>query len=369
MRKRIALAAVLVLLLCLSGCASWFSASRYSIAPHRQGEEDDPGGNLQIATYIQLQEELVRQAGSGAQSAVLYFPGIQQSRIPGMMDSAIRYLTTVDPIGAYAVDAVTYEVGTSTGIQAVAVDFQYHRTRTEILRLPRLTQMEQVAQAVYDSLDNCDPGTVFYISQYQHTDFAQLVQDYVDENPQECMELPQVSVTVYPDYGSARVVELTYTYQTSRDVLRNLKQQVRPVFSSAELYVTGGSDVWQKYLQLFAFLMERHDYTLETSLTPAYSLLIHGVGDSKAFATVYGAMCRQAGLDCQVVSGTSGGEPWFWNVILYDGVYYHLDLLRCSWEGAFSVKTEEEMNGYVWDYAQYQSQPQPEPESLPTEGQ
>ena len=44
--------------------------------------------------------------------------------------------------------------------------------------------------------------------------------------------------------------------------------------------------------------MERYDYRIETSITPAYSLLRHGVGDSRAFAVVYAAMCQQAGLEC-----------------------------------------------------------------------
>ena len=72
---------------------------------------------------------------------------------------------------------------------------------------------------------------------------------------------------------------------------------MKPVFESAVLYVSGDGAEKQKFSQLYAFLMERFDYKVETSITPAYSLLRHGVGDSRAFATVYAAMCRLAGLE------------------------------------------------------------------------
>lgn len=99
--------------------------------------------------------------------------------------------------------------------------------------------------------------------------------------------------------------------------------------------------------------MERFDYKQDTSLTPAYSLLCHGVGDSRAFATVYAAMCRGAGLECTVVTGTRDGVPYTWNIVQDNGQYYHVDLLRCHVTGQFKQTRDWEMNGYVWDYSAY----------------
>ena len=126
-------------------------------------------------------------------------------------------------------------------------------------------------------------------------DFTQLVRDHAEEHPETVMEPPQVTAAAY-GAGSYRVVELTDTNQTSRDALRQMQSQGKPVFDAASLYVSGDGEDRQKLSQLYAFLMERFDYKIETSITPAYSLLRHGVGDSRAFATVYAAMCRLAGL-------------------------------------------------------------------------
>ena len=166
------------------------------------------------------------------------------------------------------------------------------------------------------------------------------------------METPQVTEAVCGS-GNGRVIELVFTYQNSRDTLRRMQTQVQPVFDSAVLYVSGDDADRQKYAQLYAFLMERFDYKLETSITPAYSLLRHGVGDSRAFATVYAAMCRGAGLECLVVTGTHAGEPWTWNLVLDNGQYYHVDLLRCSESGGFQTLSNAQMEEYVWDYSMY----------------
>ena len=161
-----------------------------------------------------------------------------------------------------------------------------------------------------------------------------------------------MEVGVYPnDQPGTRIVELRFTYQTSREALRQMQNQVNRVFSSAELYITSDNTDIQKYSQLYSFLMERYDYSLDTSITPAYSLLIHGVGNSEAFASVYAAMCRQAGLECQVISGTKNGEAWYWNLIRVDGKGYHVDLLEASSQGGFFYLTNEQMEGYVWDYS------------------
>ncbi len=352
MKRRIAV--IVILCLMLSGCDSWMSGSYSSVTPHMQ-DSYSPGSSMDVTTYSQLRQVLTDAAASGSESIVIHFPGVTDSTLESYMEFAAQYLTTVDPIGAYAVENISYEVGTNAGKQAVAVKISYLRSRSEILRIRNKKDMREAVQTITEALEHCDAEIVMRVDDYEEMDLIQMIQDYVDGHPDTCMEMPQVVAVMYPERGRSRVVELRFSYQTSRESLRQMQQNVAPVFSSAELYVAGGGDVWQKYEQLYSFLMERDVYTLETSITPSYSLLQHGVGDSKAFATVYAAMCRRAGLDCQVVSGARAGEAWYWNVILQGDTYYYIDLLRCSQNGLFRARTQEEMNGYVWDYSLYKT--------------
>ncbi len=311
---------------------------------------------MEVSTFSQLQKAMVRLVEEGSQSAVIYVTDMEQEKLEGYMPLVLEEITANSAIGAYAVDSISYEVGKNGRKLAVAVEVTYVHNRSEILRIKKTHNMEEAARVVTSAIENCSPSVVILVESYTTTDFTQLIQDYVDRNPHSCMEMPQVTANLYPEQGTERVVELSFAYQTSRDTLRSMQQTVKPVFDSARLYLNQDAMEWVKYEQLYSFLMERHDYTVETSITPAYSLLRHGVGDSKAFAVVYAAMCRQAELPCEVVSGTKEGSPWFWNVIRFEGNYYYLDLLRCSENSQFETFTQEQMQGYVWDYSAYPQQ-------------
>lgn len=342
----------LILAACLLTGCSWLNPGYISVTPHQEHDEHIQDGMVSAADYGELRTALENMVNTGQESCVINVSEYKSTAVESGMSMAARYIRTSYPIGAYAVSDLHYEVGSNSGKPAVAVNISYTRSNIEIQKIETVDGMEETALEMYDALDTHDASLVLLVEKYRETDFDQLARDYVEENPERVMELPQVSVGVY-GIGNSRLVEFSFAYQNSRENLRQMKLQVSPVFASASLYVTGGGEDYQKYSQLYAFLMERFEYSYDTSITPAYSLLCHGVGDSRAFATVYGSMCRQAGLECLTVTGTCNGEPRTWNIICDNGIYYHVDLLRCSAEGRFRGYADWEMSGYVWDYSAF----------------
>lgn len=353
MKKWTSLLLIAALCVSLTGCDMLLNDSYYNVTPHLEDPDYALDEFLEAETYSELQQILVDMVTAGRLNAVIAVSGFQPDRIRSTMDMAIRYVTQSNPVGAYAVESIAYEIGTSTGRTAIAVDIAYTHSRAEILRIKKTDSMDEAVNVIAAALENCDAGVVVQVDVYENTDFTQLIQDHVDQNPDVCMEMPQVSATVYPQTGIQRIIELSFTYQNSRDDLRQMQNYVGPVFTASDLNVRGEEEQGIKFERIYLFLMERADYTVETSITPAYSLLRHGVGDSKTFAVVYAAMCRRAGLDCRVVTGTRSGEPWVWNIICQDGVYYHIDLLQSSSAGDLIRLTQEQMQGYVWDYSAY----------------
>ena len=351
-RKAILLAICLCML--LTGCSVWMNGSYISVTPHYASGENQTDGTVVVSSYQQMCDALAKMVEDGLQKSVFYITGMLDSQMAYSVDSAINYVCQTNPIGAYAVNKISYDIGTSMGKTAVALDVIYNHHRSEILRIKQVQDMAGVLSLIQQSLENCENSIVLKVKKYTERDLIQFVQDYVNQNPQKCMEMPQVSISYYPDVGQERVIEIIYSYQTSRETLKNMQRSVGDVFKSAQYYVDPGTEEDAKYFQLYSFLMERYDdYIFETSITPSYSLLRHGVGDSKAFATVYAAMCRQVGLNCQVVSGTKAGVAWHWNVIKMDEMYYHIDLLQCSENGEYTQKLADEMSGYVWDYSAF----------------
>lgn len=356
-----------VLLLCasmlLTGCS--LAGRRYvSVTPHREQRQNVQSEVASAANYLGLIHVLEDLIEDGTENGAINISDYPAEHVESGMELAVHYAMNTYPLGAYAVEDIVYEVGTTGGLPAMALTITYRHSGAEIRQIRSLTQMEEAEPLVAYALEDYDSTLVMEVEKYQETDFQQMVRSYAETHPETVMEMPLVTVGVYGT-GGKRVVELRFAYQNGRDALRQMQRQVQPVFEAAELYVSGDGADQQKYAQLFGFLMERFNYTLETSITPAYSLLRHGVGDSRAFATVYAAMCRRAGLECLIVTGTRAGDPWTWNIVLNNGTYQHVDLLQSSELGEFQTSSDRDMEGYVWDYSAYPECPvihHPEPE-------
>ena len=349
----------LALCLLLSGCSSWMSGYYASVEPYKeQGHKGDDGIHW-VSNRGGIRAELTNIVESAIESRTILIENMDIAVVEEFMQNEILYLLQSNATAAYAVEAIHYEIGVTGGVPALMVTVQYNHNRSEIQRIRQVEQMSAAEGLIRAALDEVEPGIILKVMNYRGTDFAQMVADYALAQPDRVMEVPQVTVNLYPDRGAVRIIELKFTYQNSRDLLKSMRWYVEPKFASAALYVSGEEDQSIKFSMLYAFLMETTHYTLETSITPSYSLLRHSVGDSKALATVYGAMCRRAGLDCQLVTGTKEGEPWFWNMICEDGSYYHVDLLRSLAAGYYQKHTDAEMHGYVWDYAAYPSSTAP----------
>lgn len=347
--------AVLLTVMCLLFCGCGLMDGEYlSVTPHELASTSGQSISQSASNYQQLQAVLEAMVSAGAESTVISVAKFDQNLLDTSVKAAANYIQKGHPLGSWAVEKVEYELGTGGGQPVVSVHISYIHGRSQIRQIQKVRNMEGAESIIKEALKDCADGVVIQVDEYKKTDILQLIEDYAGENPNTMMETPAVSVGVYPDERAGqRVMELKFTYQTNRDSLRLMQNQVQRVFSSAELYINSDGTDSQKYSQLYTFLMERYDYTIETSITPSYSLLVHGVGDSEAFATVYRAMCRQAGLECQVISGTKNGEPWYWNLILVEEQWLHVDLLEASAQGEFLGYEGDLMQGYVWDYSAY----------------
>ena len=346
-------AVFLCLCLFLTGC-SWLDGAYHSVTPHQQHSGSSDTKTETAQNYLQLRTALENMVFSGIESRVISVSDFREEQLQTALDMAVRYVKSTDPIGAYAVEDITYEVGSIGNTTAVAVKITYRHERSELQKIRKVDNMDQARSLIEAAIANCDANLVMLVDNYVLTDVQQLVDDYARANPSAVMETPEVSEQLYPDAGRERVWTLRFTYQTSRDDLRTMQAQVERIFNSAVLYVSQDAQDARKLSQLYAFLMERFtDYQIKTSITPSYSLLNHGVGDSSAFAEVFAEMCRRTGIECHVVVGTRNGEPWTWNIVLEDGYYYHVDLLACLMWGGYHTYVDTQMGNYVWDYSSY----------------
>lgn len=344
----------MLLLVCilLSGCSTWLDGSYYSVKPHEEKQEDFSSDIVAASSYSTLCRALTGMVHSGTTSGVISVKNYNQLVLARDMQYAVEDVKANDPIGAYAVEEVEFELGTKAGQPAIAVKISYYHDRAELQKIHQLEDMNQVKQDIGEALDNCDSGVVLYVENYQGLDCIQWVEDYSSLHVDRVMETPQVAVSIYPETGTSRVLELKFVYQNSRDSLRSMKEQVKTILDVVVADAEMKDGEINKYKAALTAL-PRKLISKDISLTPAYSLLMHGVGDSKALARVYSALCNRLGLNCITVTGTYQGKPRNWNILQIDGAYFHLDLLRSLGTGDLRIMTDSQMSGYVWDYAAY----------------
>lgn len=353
MKRLISIFMIITMVFCLSGCAFWMEGERLSITPHQVNGPQTDNALISVNTHNEMNKALVSLVESGAQSGILTASSFNSGTLHYYVESAINSVMKSNPIGAYAVEKINYEIGTNSGIPVIAFEIKYSVERAKILKIKSVDSMDQAWELVKKALYNFDSSVVIRVDNYEEKDWMQSLLDFAAVNPHIVMEIPQVVANVYPEKGKDCVVELSFTYQTNSEELKQMQNKVSPVFTSAELYVMDTVQVNEIYTRLYAFLMERNTYTIESSITPTYSLLHQGIGDSRAFADVYAEMCRRANLNCQTVTGTRDGVAWSWNIARYRGVYYHIDLLRCNEEGGFKMYHADEMVNYTWDVGAY----------------
>ena len=351
---------ILLAALLLSGCSAWASGDYHHVVPHKDNSGSTNNSNVAVSNYRGLYVALANLVENGTESGIIFVPRYNQDQVASDMEMAANAILISNPIAAYAVEEIECELGTNSGQSAIAVNITYLHDKKEILKISRVRNVASGKTVIAEKLDSCADSVILYIENYTQTDFVQLVEDYADENPHIVMETPEVKVNTYPEVGLTRVVELKFIYQTSRELLRSYQNQVERIFTSAALYVNADAAASEKQAQLYSFLMQLEDYEINTSIIPAYSLLRHGQGDAKAFATVYAAMCRESGMNCLVVTGTRWGEAWYWNLVEDETGWHHVDILRCAGEAGYQTRTDAEMEGYVWDYAAYPASTAPE---------
>lgn len=351
--KRTVIAYFLALCLLLSGCGTLMDGEFLWEQTHQIQNQPDSQENVSAKNYTELYHVLVNCIENGNPQITVAVGLYDRDSLEADIPKAIESVCGKNPVAAYAVQQIDYELGTGGGEPVLSLQISYLHDQNEIKRIRSVKGNDAAAQAITEALNACDSGIVLRISGYEEADFIQIVEDYALEHPEFVMEAPQVTANIYPQTGNDRVLELKFVYQTSRDTLRNLQTQVGRLFDASVDMVSVTEKAREKYSQMYALLLERfQSYTFETSITPAYSVFVHGVGDSKAFATVYAAMCRRADLECQTVIGSRNGEVWYWNIISFEGNYYHVDLLRCKQEGAFRVMSDSIIDeGYVWNFS------------------
>lgn len=338
-----------------------FALRETTEAPTEAAEPSTPAAG----DYYQMRSILTSFVTSGVEHGEIlltdYDGDVEQD-----LKRVVRFLTTQDPICAYAVDFVSYERFESEKGWRICFNMVFRRSTGEIASIEPVRGNETAVRRMREALLQQQSSLTLQVSGYTEQDFAELLENYCIQHPYEIVEPPRISVSVYPQSGNVRVVEVHYVYNNDRETLRGMRMEAEAVFNSAYSFIRYAMTDREKLELLYSYLTSRFNYTESAEGATVYSLLCQGKSSSICMTTVVRYLCEKTDLNCLTVTGRRSGEPYCWNIIEVDGRYYHLDFHRDSVDQTGLIfRTDADMPHYFWDIDKYPRCVEPEPEPEP----
>jgi len=344
--KRRLLCAVLSLSLLLTGCASLLERDYVSITPHNANltAEGDPSV-LRAESYQELVNALIFFINLGTESGSIRLY-LDAEDVEADVEAACLEVIQEDPLGAYAVEHIKYTIDSVVTYYEADIQITYRRTREQVASIVSATGTAAIRSELETALAAFAPERVLRISYFDRDEeyIRTLCREAYLATPATALDMPEVTVSIYPDQGRQRIVEIGLAYQLDgaelehrRDALaRTLQELTQPLSEKSEE---------AKLSELLGLLADTVNYDSAAGST-AYHALVEGSSNSQGLALALAALCGSAELNSQVVSGEWNGLPHFWAVVQTQEGWRHLDPTE---NGVFFATDNQAAEaGYSW---------------------
>lgn len=343
------LALSIALSLTLTGCSALLEREFSHITPHNAAPTTDGDPSiLRADSYQELVNALIYLVGAGAEEGTirLYLDGDQ---VESSLEAACLEVVQEDPLGAYAVEYIKYSVNSVVTYFEAKVDLTYRRTREQVSSIVQATGVTAIRNELGAVLSAFAPECVLRIGYFDEDEefIQELAQQAYYNAPATALGMPDIQVTVYPNSGRQRIVEILLDYPLEHaelerrkavleDRLDGLSQPLGSLHGDALIHAIAHT-IW-----------ELGSYDQSGGVT-AYDLLESGQADSEGIALTLAALCQRVELPCRIARGTVEGQPYFWAVIQTDDGWRHLDLARGGGDLLLYTDQQLERLGYSWD--------------------
>lgn len=337
----------LALLLFLPGCAGLLDRAYTSSTTHvdRPTTAEDPSV-LRVENYRELVSAVLYLVSQGAEEGTIQlhdYTGAVEADLP----AACVEVATQDPLGAYCVDYIKHEYTRVVSYYQATLDIHYRRSQEQVRSMVRVTGTGAIRTELQESLDRFATEVVLRVAYFSEDEASidQLIRQAYYDTPAAALGFPQTEISLYPDSGRERVVEILLTYPESVEELRRERELLdRRVEELSTASMEGGAE--RRARQVLSQLWSYAAYASDGGST-AYDALVSGVANDEGMALAYALLSGQAGLDGSVVEGERLGEPRFWNELtLSEGEKRYLDPA----EGTGTLYTAQALfeAGYRW---------------------
>jgi hypothetical protein len=371
------LASLLVLcaLALLSGCVGFHDSERLVVHPHiEQYAAELPDGVYTPANYAALRDWVLTLIRAGRHEGIVSLTSYNGNRSEDihMLGGEFRN----DPVGDYAVEYMSVR---ATGRYQWKVTIHYRRSQYEIANILPVSGPAMLEDLMRQALRNADAGLVIETQRFNERDFdvAAMMERLLIGEPELCIPPLPPMVSLFPDTGSRRVIEIRFQYGDDPQRIRQYRASTRYIIQSIlDSLDLADREPLEQAAMLAGALRERTALPTasrlslppqeEAFLDTSYGALVLQRPTALGLALAYKQLCQAAGLDCRIVTGQLERGAHVWNLVTGDGFGAHVDLfidLFGEERPLFRLDHEMEEAGYSWESARYPPTPEEWPEA------
>jgi hypothetical protein len=318
-----------LLLLALTGCGFLRETSYVSITPHDEDYDISADSNvLTVTSYLSLKNALLNMVEDGVAEGVIRAESYSGT-LSEDLSMAVREVTEVSPLGAYAVESMTYDYSKIVSYYEIHVNTTFRRTKDEIQSVTYVTDMDALKNTLASAMKTYSSDLVLRVGYYETIDLSDVVQEIYVENPEYVLELPEVTMELYPDSGTQRIAEIHLSYTHSQEELTEAQAELEAWLDDIEdLFRSASSD--QTNARRFFNRLGRDTLLKEQSSISALSDGVYGLVSGRqttsyGFAQAYCLLLNDVNIPCQLVTGEKNDMPHYWCLVELDGENYYVD--------------------------------------------
>ena len=369
--KRLAI----VILICAAavlafGCTAILEGERLLVTPRPPAYDRPPvhgGEQIEAADFDELKAAILGFVAQHEQSGRIVIFGYSGD-VESDIGRAIYEIINHDPLGAFAVYAITETVTPIVSHFEVDISIEYSRSFSEVDSIVEISTAEHLRSEL-----------LYYMSQYRteaviRTSLPQVTEEYVIslameiyfDNPRSIVMMPVVAAQAFPaQHGDDKIIELDFAHMEPETPGTLSERGERLVGSVRLLAELADGETYEDVLLSLADLLigstTFDEGTARTISAPgtqnfaatAYRALTGESAVGEGFAMAFKALCDELGFESRVVLGQLDGMFHAWNVVVLDGEHFHIDVAMGAVHGIETVflMTDAEFieMGYTWN--------------------
>lgn len=369
MAKRVvALVLCAALFVPLCACASFINGEYSSERVHSPAitEKVEVGKAVEVSNYVELEAAVIGFVENRIENGLIHIYDYSGDVIRDV-EKVCTFVAYNTPMGAFAVYYISTSVNRIVSYYEATVTITYKKTQAQMDSLTYVGSSNGIRSRLLLAITGFESYVAMEVPAADITEANVLdhIRSVYYSYPSSMAVFPNVEINIYPDAGRQRIVEVLFSYIYTTSAMNLM---VKEVGNEAERLIsdyrtaTGAEaivNIAQTIVDHVIFIgdaganEEHHGDAIAYS---TYGALVMREANSEGLAMAFKLLCDMMNVNCSVVVGKYNGSYHVWNIVEYDGKYYHFDLSMVGergLEGAIMLTDQDIRSEYWWHIEDY----------------